>query len=154
MRRIWMYLGFVAAGLCVCARRQMMEQSAHHGGRQRHVCEYTTEQQCHLGLETTAHHPQALAWRTFGLEGSPLRLPTAGVVCATETGNKWEKSDMDYRLLPHNGTDWGVRAAVSLIKGKSSLSSQSFYKLCTFEFLSRHPKGWNYTLSPYRASER
>lgn len=45
------------------------EHSLHLGEIQRHVCEYTTESRCHLWLETTAHHPQALAWWTPALGG-------------------------------------------------------------------------------------
>lgn len=42
----------------------------HLGGLQTRVCEYTIEPRCHLWLETTAHHPWALAWWTLALRGT------------------------------------------------------------------------------------
>lgn len=66
-RCIW---GLLLLG-CVCVMGdKWWEHSVHLGGLQSHVWEYTTEPLCHLCMETSARHPQALVWWTLALRGT------------------------------------------------------------------------------------
>lgn len=102
----------------------------------------------------------------FGLEGNPFWVPTAGAVCATdvlsETGNEWEKEAETTLCCQTTGLIevWAGSSRFSVShqgKKEEVFLYQSLCKLCsqgTMQFLSQHPKGWNYTLSPGGARER
>ena len=102
----------------------------------------------------------------FGLEGNPLWALTAVAVCATdalsETGNEWKKEAETTLCCQTTGLIevWAGshRCSISHQGKKDELFlSQSLCKMCsqgTMQFLSQHPKGWNYTRSPCGAKER
>lgn len=130
--RIQMYLGLVFARLC----DKWWEQSVHLGGLQRHVCEYTTEPQCHLWLEATAHHPQALAWWTSALRGTLSGVRQLGLSVPLMLCLRQVTSEKRRQRLPSvaKQRDWwrceqGHVAVASLIKEKREKKKKNVFSI-------------------------